>query len=143
MAAPHGPRVEKCLRLALADAGLEPEAIDYYNAHGTSTPVNDATETAALKAVYGDHARRLAVSSIKGALGHSLGAASAIEAITSVESLRLGRIVPTINHVRDDALDLDYVPNQARTVDVRHAMSASFGFGGTNNALVFRGWKND
>lgn len=143
MAAPHGPRVEKCLRLALADAGLEPEAIDYYNAHGTSTPVNDATETAALKAVYGDHARRLAVSSIKGALGHSLGAASAIEAITTVESLRLGRIVPTINHVRDDALDLDYVPNQARTVDVRHAMSASFGFGGTNNALVFRGWKND
>ena len=143
MAAPHGPRVEKCMRLALADAGLEPSVVDYYNAHGTSTSVNDATETAALKAVYGDHARRLAVSSIKGALGHALGAASAIEAITTVESLRLGRIVPTINHVHDAALDLDYVPNQARRAELRHAMSASFGFGGTNNALVFRRWQDD
>jgi 3-oxoacyl-[acyl-carrier-protein] synthase II len=143
MAAPHGPRIEKCLSIALADAGLEPDSIDYYNAHGTSTVVNDSTETQALINVYGDHAARLPVSSVKGALGHSLGAASAVEAITTVECLRTGRIVPTINYEADPKLTLDYVPNRSRSSDLRIAMSASFGFGGTNNALVFRRWNDD
>ena len=143
MAAPHQPQIEKCLRLAIQDAGLEPDSIDYYNAHGTSTSINDATETASLKRVYGDYAKRLPISSIKGALGHSLGAASALEAITVIESLRIGLIVPTINYVEDTKLDLDYVPGQARAIALQHAMSASFGFGGTNNALVFRRWNDD
>ena len=143
MAAPHQPQIEKCLRLAIQDAGLEPDSIDYYNAHGTSTSINDATETASLKRVYGDYAKRLPISSIKGALGHSLGAASALEAITVIESLRIGLIVPTINYVEDTELDLDYVPGQARAIALQHAMSASFGFGGTNNALVFRRWNDD
>ncbi|MFM7315306.1 MAG: beta-ketoacyl-[acyl-carrier-protein] synthase family protein [Isosphaeraceae bacterium] len=138
MAAPHQPRIEKCLAGAIADAGITPDSVGYYNAHGTSTPVNDATETAALKAVFGDHARRLPVSSIKGAIGHTLGAASAIEAITAIESLRNGVIVPTINHIPDPAIDLDYVPRVARASSPTYALSASFGFGGTNNALVFR-----
>ncbi len=143
MAAPHQPQIEKCLRLAIQDAGLEPDSIDYYNAHGTSTSINDATETASLKGVYGDYAKRLPISSIKGALGHSLGAASALEAITMIESLRIGLIVPTINYVEDTELDLDYVPGQARAIALQHALSASFGFGGTNNALVFRRWNDD
>lgn len=142
MAAPHGPRIETCLKLAIRDAGLNLEDIDHYNAHGTSTSVNDATETQALKAVFGDHAGSIPVCSIKGAIGHSLGAASAIEAITTVESLRRGRIVPTINYVPDPELTLDYVPHQSRSADIETAMSASFGFGGTNNALVFRRWND-
>ncbi len=143
MAAPHGPRIETCLNLALKNSGLTPEKIDHYNAHGTSTSVNDKTETGVLRKVFGEHAERLAICSIKGALGHSLGAASAIEAITTVESLRRGLIVPTINYVPDPELDLDYVPNRSRSKDVHYAMSASFGFGGTNNALVFRRWNDD
>lgn len=143
MAAPYGPRIEKCLALALADAGVKPEEINYYNAHGTSTSVNDATETASLKAVFGEHVKRLAVSSIKGAIGHSLGAASAVEAIACVESLRKGQVIPTINYIPAGELDLDYIPNAARAMDCQFAMSASFGFGGTNNALVFRRWQDD
>ena len=143
MAAPFQPQIEKCLRLALKDAGIETDCIDYYNAHGTSTTVNDSTETLALKGVYGDFTKQIPVSSIKGALGHSLGAASALEAITTVESLRRGEIVPTINHVFDPELDLDYVPGEARSKPILHAMSASFGFGGTNNSLVFRRWNDD
>lgn len=143
MAAPHGPRIETCLKLAVKDSGISPERIGHYNAHGTSTSVNDKTETSVLQKVFGDHAASLAICSIKGALGHSLGAASAIEAITTVESLRRGLIVPTINYVPDPELDLDYVPDRAREMDVEYAMSASFGFGGTNNALVFRRWNDD
>lgn len=140
MAAPYGPRIEQCLKMAIEDAGLKPEEIGYYNAHGTSTSVNDATETGALQAVFGDHAAGLQVSSIKGALGHSLGAASAVEAVATIECLRTGQIVPTINHVPDPELRLDFVPDQARSSDLQFAMSASFGFGGTNNTLVFRRW---
>lgn len=138
MAAPLQPRIEKCLAGAMADGGITPDSVGYYNAHGTSTPVNDATETAAVKAVFGEHAAKLPISSIKGAIGHTLGAASAIEAITTIESLRSGVIVPTINYVSDPALDLDYVPGDARESFPTYALSASFGFGGTNNALVFR-----
>lgn len=143
MAAPYAPRIERCLELAVIDAGLKPADIAYYNAHGTSTSVNDATETAALHAVFGDHASKLQVSSIKGALGHSLGAASAVEAIASIECLRKGVLVPTINYVPDRELIMDFIPNLARSCDIQTAMSASFGFGGTNNALVFRRWNDD
>jgi 3-oxoacyl-[acyl-carrier-protein] synthase II len=143
MAAPYQPRIEQCLKLAIADAGISPDCIGYYNAHGTSTSVNDSTETAALKAVFADHSARLPVSSIKGAIGHTLGAASAIEAITTMECLRNGVIVPTINYVSDSALDLDYVPNVARDSFPTYALSASFGFGGTNNALVFRRFEHE
>lgn len=143
MAAPYQPRIEQCLKLAIADAGISPDSIGYYNAHGTSTSVNDSTETAALKAVFADHSARLPVSSIKGAIGHTLGAASAIEAITTMECLRNGVIVPTINYVSDSALDLDYVPNTARDSFPTCALSASFGFGGTNNALVFRRFEHE
>ncbi len=138
MAMPDPGRVARCLELALAHAGLRPEQVDYYNAHGTSTVVNDRVETGALKAVFGDHARRLPVSSIKGALGHSLGAASAIEAAVTVRALVEGVLPPTINYRPDPELDLDYIPNQARPASIETAMSVSLGFGGTNNALIFR-----
>ncbi len=110
--------------------------VDYYNAHGTSTPVNDRVETKAIKDVFGGHAGKLAVSSIKGALGHGLGAASAIEAAVCVRTLREQVIPPTINYRADPELDLDYVPDRARPSAVKTVMSASFGFGGTNNALI-------
>lgn len=137
MAMPHAPKIQSCLRAALARAEVSPGEIDYYNAHGTSTKVNDKVETESIKEVFGDHARRLAVSSIKGALGHSLGAASAIEAAACIRALTSATIPPTINHIPDPELDLDYVPNRARDAELRKVMSASFGFGGTNNALVF------
>jgi 3-oxoacyl-[acyl-carrier-protein] synthase II len=119
-------------------AAVKPEEIDYYNAHGTSTPVNDRVETQALKDVFGGHAGRLPVSSIKGALGHGLGAASAIEAVVCVRALREQVIPPTINYLPDPELDLDYVPDQARPANLSTVLSASFGFGGTNNALILR-----
>ena len=127
----------RAMRLALADARLTPEAIDYVNAHGTSTAQNDQHETEAIKAVFGAHARRLAVSSIKSMTGHLVGAAGAVEAIATVLALRHGVLPPTINYeTPDPACDLDYVPNQARRVDIRTAMSNSFAFGGTNAILV-------
>jgi 3-oxoacyl-[acyl-carrier-protein] synthase II len=138
MAMPCRERIVHCLTTTLQRGGLLPAAIDYYNAHGTSTIVNDQVETQVLKDVFGDAARRLPVSSIKGALGHSLGAASAIEAAVSVRALREQMIPPTINYRRDPELDLDYVPNQARAARLDHVLSASFGFGGTNNALILR-----
>ena len=138
MAMPNGATIERCLARALGHAGMEPGEVDYYNAHGTSTPVNDRVETLAIKHVFGDHARRLPISSIKGALGHGLGAASAIEAAVCVRTLREQVIPPTINYLPDAELDLDYVPDRARPAPVRAVMSASFGFGGTNNALIFR-----
>jgi 3-oxoacyl-[acyl-carrier-protein] synthase II len=136
MAMPDGAKIAKCLATALERSGVRPEEVDYYNAHGTSTPVNDRVETRALKEVFGDHARKLAVSSIKGALGHGLGAASAIEAAVCVRTLREQVVPPTINFRADPELDLDYVPDRARPSDVKTVMSASFGFGGTNNALI-------
>jgi 3-oxoacyl-[acyl-carrier-protein] synthase II len=138
MAVPSRERIARCLATALKCAGLAPESIDYYNAHGTSTVLNDKVETQVLKDVFGESVHRLQISSIKGALGHSLGAASAIEAAVSVRTLRDQLIPPTINLLPDPELDLDYVPGEARAARVEVVMTASFGFGGTNNALILR-----
>ncbi len=138
MAMPCRDRIVRCLAAALERGGLSPADIDYYNAHGTSTILNDQVETQVIKDVFGDAARRLPISSIKGALGHSLGAASAIEAAVSVRALQDQIIPPTINYQPDPELDLDYVPDQARATRLEHVLSASFGFGGTNNALILR-----
>ncbi|HWE40229.1 MAG TPA: beta-ketoacyl-[acyl-carrier-protein] synthase family protein [Isosphaeraceae bacterium] len=140
MAMPDGDRIARCLATALQRAGLAPERVDYYNAHGTSTTVNDRVETGVVKEVFGDHARRLPVSSIKGALGHSLGAASAIEASACVRTLREQVIPPTINLRPDPELDLDFVPGRGRSAPLETVVTASFGFGGTNNVLVLRRW---
>jgi len=135
---PCRERIAKCLRLALERSDLTSETLSYYNAHGTSTPVNDLTETQVLKDVFGPSADRLPISSVKGALGHALGAASAIEAAVCIRAIRDQMIPPTINYRADPALDLDYVPNQARPGKLETVMSASFGFGGTNNVLILK-----
>src|SRR5262247_1245683 len=124
---------------AVTDAAIRPDQVDYINAHGTSTPPNDRIETYAIKKLFGDHARKLAISSTKSMIGHLLGAAGAVEAgITSLVVER-GLIPPTINYdTPDPDCDLDYVPNRARKADVRYALSNSFGFGGTNAALLFK-----
>jgi 3-oxoacyl-[acyl-carrier-protein] synthase II len=127
----------RAMRLALADAKLAPEAVDYVNAHGTSTQLNDQHETEAIKIVFGDHARRLPISSIKSMTGHLVGAAGGVEAVATVLALHHGILPPTINYTTPDpACDLDYVPNHARQVPIRVAMSNSFAFGGTNAILV-------
>ncbi len=134
---PDGVGMARCMALALADAGLEPERIDYISAHGTSTPANDSNETTAIKAVFGDHARRLPVSSQKSMIGHAIGATSAIEIGVTALSLRHGVITPTINYREPDpACDLDYVPNEAREAELGFALSNAFGFGGHNCCLV-------
>jgi len=131
------------MQRALRDAGLEPEEIDYINAHGTSTPLNDVVETRAIREVFGQHAYRIPVSSTKSMIGHLLGAAGAVEAIACIKSLQTGVIHPTINYETPDAdCDLDYVPNQARETDPRTALSNSFGFGGHNGTLVFSAWED-
>ena len=137
--APGGEGAARCMRRALADAELPPEAVGYINAHGTSTPFNDANETQAIKTVFGDHASRLAVSSTKSMTGHMLGAAGGAEAVISTLALSRGVLPPTMNYENPDpSCDLDYVPNAARQQQVDVAMSNSFGFGGTNAVLVFR-----
>jgi 3-oxoacyl-[acyl-carrier-protein] synthase II len=124
---------------ALRDAGVAPDEVDYVVAHGTSTPLNDATETKAIHAAFGEHAGRLAVSSNKSMVGHTLGAAGAISAVAAVCSIRDGMIPPTINYqTPDPACDLDYVPNTARQTPVRTAIINGFGFGGQNAVAVFR-----
>jgi 3-oxoacyl-[acyl-carrier-protein] synthase II len=137
--APEGEGAARCMRLALASAQINPEQVGYINAHGTSTPYNDKFETLAIKRVFGDHARKLAVSSTKSMTGHLLGAAGGIEAIATVLALYHGILPPTINYETPDLeCDLDYVPNQARPMKVRAAISNSFAFGGLNAVLAVR-----
>jgi len=127
----------RCIRLALADAGLAPEQVEYVNAHGTSTPSNDRSETAALKQTFGDHARKLAISSNKSMIGHLLAGAGAVEAIFTLLTIRDSMVPPTINLENPDPeCDLDYVPNVARPMSVNLAISESFGFGGSNAVVV-------
>ena len=129
----------RCMRLALDDGGLDPAAVGYVNAHGTSTPQGDVAETRALHAAFGDHARRLAVSSTKSMTGHLLGAAGGVEALITVLAIHHQVSPPTINLSNPDpACDLDYVPNVAREMPIEVALSNSFGFGGTNGTLAFR-----
>ena len=136
---PHGEGAARCMRLALKDAGITPTDVDYINAHGTSTEYNDANETTAIKAVFGEQAAKLAVSSTKSMTGHLLGAAGAVEGVYSTLAIHHGMIPPTINYENPDpACDLDYVPNRARKADVKVALSNSFGFGGTNGCVIFR-----
>lgn len=139
--APEGEGAVRCMKAALRNAEMDPTEIDYVNAHGTSTPYNDATETLALKRVFGAHTARLAVSSTKSMTGHLLGAAGGVEAVYSALALHHQLMPPTINYDEPDpACDLDYVPNESRVAPVRAVLSNSFGFGGTNACLVFRRW---
>ncbi|NLN64138.1 MAG: beta-ketoacyl-ACP synthase II [Clostridiaceae bacterium] len=136
---PQGLGGIKAMQFALQDAGLNPEDVDYINAHGTSTPLNDASETAVIKKVFGDHAYKLAVSSTKSMTGHLLGAAGGIEAIISIMALKEGFLPPTIHlETPDEQCDLDYVPNQGRKKDIRIALSNALGFGGHNAVLAFK-----
>jgi len=136
---PGGDGAIRCMRMAMNDAGLKPEEIDYINAHGTSTPLNDLTETLAIKKTFGDHAKKIPISATKSMTGHLLGAAGSTEAIFTLLSIRDGILPPTINYDEPDPeCDLDYVPNVARRQPVNVAMSNAFGFGGTNATLVFR-----
>lgn len=137
--APDGEGAQRAMNLALADAGISPEHVDYINAHGTSTYYNDLYETLAIKEVFKDHAYRLSVSSTKSMTGHLLGATGAIEAILSLLAIKEGIIPPTINYeTPDEQLDLDYVPNVAKTKDVQVVLSNSLGFGGHNATLIFK-----
>ncbi len=137
--APGGEGAARCMRMALKNAGVNPEEVDYINAHGTSTPMNDLYETMAVKTVFGDHAKKLMVSSTKSMTGHALGAAGGMEAVFTMMAMDKGVVPPTINYEEPDPeLDLDYVPNTARDAKIRYAMSNNFGFGGTNATLLFR-----
>ena len=134
---PSGEGAARCMRMALRNGGLNPEDISYVNAHGTSTPQGDIAETEAIKTVFGEHARKLAVSSTKGATGHMLGAAGAVEMIVCAKALQTDTVPPTINYeVPDPECDLDYVPNTARQMKVKAIVNNSFGFGGHNATLV-------
>jgi 3-oxoacyl-[acyl-carrier-protein] synthase II len=136
--AQNGEGAYSCMRNALADAGLSPDAIGYINAHGTSTPLGDVAENVAIKRAFGEHAKKLAVSSTKSTTGHMIGAAGAAEAIFTILALKNQVIPPTINLENlDPQCDLDYTPNTARDTKMRAALSNSFGFGGTNGTVVF------
>lgn len=137
--APEGEGAVRSMRLALEDAKVTPSQVDYINAHGTSTPAGDLNETLAIKAVFGDHARSLAVSSTKSMTGHLLGAAGGVESVITALVIAQGMLPPTINYETPDTeCDLDYVPNVARRRDVKYALTNSFGFGGTNASLLFK-----
>lgn len=140
--APHGEGGARAMAQALADGGVAPEQVGYINAHGTSTPLNDSGETDAIKAVFGDHAYKLAVSSTKSMTGHMLGAAGAVEAIFSALTLKEGYLPATIHHQEPDpACDLDYVPNEGREAQVEYVLSNSLGFGGHNACVLFKKWE--
>jgi 3-oxoacyl-[acyl-carrier-protein] synthase II len=134
-----GSAAAQAMKLALDDAGVPLDEVDYINAHGTSTPLNDAVETAAIKRLFGDRAYQVPISSTKSMIGHSLGASGSLEAVASVMTITQSVIHPTVNFQNPDpSCDLDYVPNQARQQDVRVVLSNAFGFGGQNACLVFR-----
>ena len=134
-----GEGAVRCIENALRDAEINPDQVDYINAHGTSTPVGDRVETEAVKTVFGDHAYRLAVSSTKSMIGHLLGAAGGVEAVFSLLSIQNQVAPPTTNlFTPDPDCDLDYVPNEARKMKIDVVLSNSFGFGGTNGTLVFK-----
>ncbi len=136
---PDGDGAARCMSLAVKDAGVQPQEVDYINAHGTSTKYNDELETLAIKNVFGEHAHKLAVSSTKSMTGHLLGAAGGVEAVICVLSICNSIVPPTINLDNPDPeCDLDYVPHRAREMEVRYALSNSFGFGGTNACLLFK-----
>jgi 3-oxoacyl-[acyl-carrier-protein] synthase II len=140
---PEGDGAMRAMAGALRDAGVAPTAVGYINAHGTSTPYNDKTETLAIRRLFGEHADRLAVSSTKSMVGHLLGAAGGVEAIVTVLALHHGLLPPTINYqTPDPECDLDYVPNVARRAEVEVALSNGFGFGGTNATLAFRRYRS-
>jgi 3-oxoacyl-[acyl-carrier-protein] synthase II len=137
--APNGEGAARCIKMAMKDASMNPEDISYVNAHGTSTKFNDEFETMAIKSALGDRAYKVPVSSTKSMTGHLLGAAGGVEAIVAVKTIMEGKIPPTINYENPDPqCDLDYVPNTARDMEVRAALSNSFGFGGTNGCLIFK-----
>ena len=137
--APGGAGIARAMRRALQKAGLRPDQVDYINAHGTSTPYNDLTETNAIKNCFAEHAYNVPISSTKSMIGHTMGAAGAIEAVVSIMSILTGIISPTINlHHPDPECDLDYVPDTAREATVNVAMSNSMGFGGHNACLIFK-----
>lgn len=137
--APNGEGAARAMKMAIDDAGITPDKVDYINAHGTSTPYNDEYETQAIKTVFGEHAKKLAISSTKSMTGHTLGASGGIEAIFALLTIRDNIIAPTI-HLKnqDEVCDLDYVPNEAREANVNVVISNSFGFGGHNATLVFK-----
>ena len=139
---PDGSGGAKAMAMAISDAGITPDQVDYINAHGTSTHLNDAGETAAVKTVFGDHARELAMSSTKSMTGHMLGAAGAVEAIFTAMTLKDGYLPATIHYsVPDPECDLDVVPNVGRSADVRYALSNSLGFGGHNGSVLLKKWE--
>jgi len=136
---PEGDGFCRTMNMAMADAGIEPHEIDYINAHGTSTPLNDKLETMAIKKVFGEHARNVNISSTKSMTGHMLGATGAAEAIFSAMAIKESFIPPTINYENvDEDCDLNYTPNKGESKEVKHVLSNSFGFGGTNGSLVFK-----
>jgi nodulation protein E len=138
---PSAEGAARAIRAALRDGGLAPEQVGYINAHGTATEANDRMETAAIRAVFGDHTADLPVSSTKSAHGHTLGAAGAIEAVATVQALCNGMLPPTMNYAEPDPeCDLDVIPNQSREAQVEVALSQSFAFGGLNAVLAFRAW---
>lgn len=137
--APNGEGGARAMQNAMKDAGIEPEEVTYINAHGTSTPLNDKYETMAIKTAFGDASKKVIVSSTKGHTGHLLGAAGGIEAVACVKAIEKGIVPPTIGYkIPDEECDLDIVPNQARKIEVKYAMSNSLGFGGHNSSIIFK-----
>ena len=139
MTAPQGDGAARAMKIAMADAGIAPDQVGYISAHGTGTAVNDRVETAAVKQAFGEAAYRVPMSSIKSMLGHTMGAASAIEAAACTLAVRDDRLPPTIHHeTTDPECDLDYVPNAARSAPVEFAMNNAYAFGGNNASVIFR-----